>query len=55
MTSFLQKLIDSDWKVKGVFVENGWLEVDSVEDLKIYDKLFKTGELASFCRLENKT
>ena len=53
MTSFLQELINSDWKVKGVFVKNGWLEVDSIKDLEIYEKLAKIGELASFCQLED--
>jgi choline kinase len=52
MTSFLQELIDSSWKVKGVFVENGWLEVDSVEDLEIYEQLAKVGKLDTFCQLE---
>jgi L-glutamine-phosphate cytidylyltransferase len=53
MTSFLQELINSSWKVKGVLVENGWLEVDSIEDLVLYEKLSKMGELASLCRLDN--
>ena len=48
MTSFLQELINSNWKVKGVFVENGWLEVDSNEDLEIYNRLYISGELESF-------
>ena len=52
MTSFLQELINSNWKVKGVFVENGWLEVDSLEDLKVYENLSNAGKLSSFCRLE---
>jgi len=53
MTSFLQEIIDAGWKVKAVSVENGWLEIDSVNDLQIYEDLYKIGELASFCRLEN--
>ena len=53
MTSFLQEIIDAGWKVKAVSVENGWLEIDSVNDLQIYENLYKVGELASFCRLEN--
>ena len=41
MTSFLQLMIDGGWKVKGVIVENGWLEIDTVDDLKLYEKLLK--------------
>ena len=52
MTSFLQLLIDAGWKVKAVEVKNGWLEVDSVNDLKLYEKLAQTGQLESFCRLD---
>ena len=35
-----------------MFVENGWLEVDSVEDLEIYEQLSKVGKLDTFCQLE---
>ena len=48
MTSFLQALIDSGIEAKAVEVENGWLEVDSVEDLEVYEKLASTGELSRF-------
>lgn len=36
MTSFIQQLIDNKYQVKPVFINGGWLEVDSVEDLNIY-------------------
>ena len=48
MTSFLQHLIDNDWNVQGVFVENGWLEFDSLEDLRIYHELSSEGALSRF-------
>ena len=35
MTSFLQYLIDRDWKVRAAFIENGWAEVDCEADLQI--------------------
>ena len=53
MTSFLQKLIDGGWKVKAVPVRGGWLEIDSVKDLEIYNKLCESGELVSFFRFED--
>ncbi|HDM8185458.1 TPA: phosphocholine cytidylyltransferase family protein [Vibrio harveyi] len=46
MTSFIQMMIDSDWKVKAVMVKNGWLEVDSVDDLELYESLMKQGILS---------
>ena len=39
MTSFMQELINANWKVKAVLVNGGWLEIDSVSDLKTYEKL----------------
>ncbi len=51
MTSFIQHLIDIGWKVAPAWVSNGWLEVDSVEDLEIYERKHKTGELRSFINI----
>ena len=51
MTSFIQYLIDAGWQVKARLVKNGWLEVDTVGDLKCYDQMAKDGSLASYCQL----
>lgn len=48
MTSFLQLLINAHWKVVAVKVNSGWLEVDSVEDLKTYETMAKEGKLKKF-------
>lgn len=37
MTSFLQLMIDAGWNAKAVLVNNGWLEIDSVSDLNLYE------------------
>ncbi len=52
MTSFLQHLIDIGWKVKAVPTDNGWLEIDSVDDLDLYHSMQAHGELDVFCKLE---
>lgn len=39
MTSFIQNLIDSGWKVKPAFVHNGWVEVDTVDELDMYESM----------------
>lgn len=41
MTSFIQSIIDSGWNVRASLINRGWLEVDSVEDLKVYEKQIK--------------
>lgn len=51
MTSFLQMLIDSKWKVKAAIVNNGWLEVDSVEDLEHYENMAKENTLEKFYKV----
>jgi len=51
MTSFLQLLIDAKWQVQAVCVDHGWLEVDSVDDLELYENLAMKNELDSFCKL----
>jgi choline kinase len=51
MTSFIQQLIDRGWNVRPALIENGWLEVDTVEDLQRYEALAAAGELDPICRL----
>lgn len=51
MTSFLQHLISGGWKAKAAFTNNGWLEVDTVEDLDQYHQMHKAGQLSSFIQL----
>ena len=51
MTSFIQYLIDYGWQVKASLVKNGWLEVDTVDDLKCYEQMAKDGSLDAYCRI----
>ncbi len=53
MTSFLQLLIDSGWKAKAVLVKNGWLEIDSVEDLFQYESMAREGKLDPIYKVMN--
>ena len=45
LTTFLQLLIDAGWQLKPAKVNHGWLEVDTVEDLKRYEQLSAEGKL----------
>jgi choline kinase len=51
MTSFLQLLIDANWQAQAVCVNNGWLEVDSVSDLELYENLARDNKLNDYCKL----
>ncbi|MEE1925399.1 phosphocholine cytidylyltransferase family protein [Pseudomonas sp. 148P] len=53
MTTFLQSLIDDGWSARAAFTDNGWLEVDTVEDLDQYHEMFRSGQLASFIQLSD--
>lgn len=46
MTSYLQHQIDHGLPVRAATVTNGWLEVDSVQDLERYERAMAQGELA---------
>jgi L-glutamine-phosphate cytidylyltransferase len=48
MTSFLQALIDAEFDVRPVFIRNGWLELDTLQDLELYGRLRSEGRLERF-------
>lgn len=48
MTSFLQYLIDKGNPLTAVPVDGGWLEVDTVEDLELFNRLDREGRLGEF-------
>lgn len=46
MTSFVQLLIDRGFDVGPAWIDHGWLEVDSLDDLRAYEALDAESELA---------
>ena len=55
MTDFLQYLINSGCQVQSVKIQNGWLELDSINDYNLYNKMYKNGEISKFFKIENET
>lgn len=51
MTSFIQSLIEANWRVMPAWITNGWLEVDTVADLDLFNMMYKDGSLDAVCRL----
>ena len=52
MTAYLQLLIDAGVRIDAVGVDGGWLEVDTLDDLRAYDALRARGALATIVDLE---
>ncbi len=51
MTRFIQYFVDNGRDVEAVPVNNGWLEVDTTEDLKMYRDWIESGKIADFVNL----
>jgi len=51
MTTFLQILIDLEWRAKAIKIENGWLEVDTPDDLRLYNTMYGNDSLSQFIDL----
>ena len=54
MTDFLQAAISKGMKIKSIIVENGWLEVDSINDYKLYQKMISNGSMNRFFSFNEK-
>lgn len=52
MTSYLQNLINAGLELRAAFTYNGWIEIDTSDDLMFYENLYEKGELDKFVKLE---
>ena len=52
LTDFLNSLIRDGAVIKAVPINNGWLEVDTLSDLDLYEFLYKKGELVDFLDIQ---
>lgn len=51
LTSYLQSMIDDGWVVRAVPIDGGWLEVDTIDELRMYRERYARGDLATFVDL----
>lgn len=51
MTDLLNGLIKDGLKLKAIEIENGWLELDTVSDYELYEKMEKDHKLSEFFKL----
>lgn len=52
LTEFLQILIDRNFDIFPSITSGGWLEIDTLEDLEIYENLYEDNILGELCNLE---
>ena len=52
MTDLLYGLVKKGIKLKSVPIENGWLELDTINDYEIYNNMNKNGSLSKIIDLE---
>ena len=48
LTDFLNSLIKINIIIKAVPINNGWLEIDTISDLELYESLKQTNEINTF-------
>lgn len=48
MTDLLQAMINDNFKIKAIPVQNSWLELDSYDDFKLYAQLYENKRLEEF-------
>lgn len=52
MTDFLQGMIKHGHVIRAIFIENGWLELDTFKDFQIYSEMFEKDTLKKFFKIE---
>ena len=52
MTTFIQMLINNGWKINASRVKNGWLEIDTTDDLYLYEDMHVKGTLHNLWKSE---
>jgi L-glutamine-phosphate cytidylyltransferase len=52
MTDFLQGLIQDNQKLNAIIIKNGWLEIDSLKDYSLYQKMYLDKSLKKLISFE---
>lgn len=55
LVDLLQGLINAGYNIKGIPIQNGWLEFDTVHDYEVYNKMRKNESLSKLISLDDTT
>lgn len=53
MTDLLYGLIKKGFRIKVIFIENGWLELDTINDFELYTQMDSNNSLSDFCKIND--
>lgn len=53
LTDFLNSMIVENVEINAIPINNGWLELDTISDYKLYRKLFKENTLSTLIELDD--
>ena len=53
MTDLLNGLCKKNVKLQAIFIENGWLELDTLDDFELYQKMQSNDTLSTFYKINN--
>ena len=53
MTDLLNAMILEGHNLKSINTHNGWLEIDTLSDFDLYQKMFHDGTLSKFFNVSN--
>ena len=53
MTDLLHSMILEGYNLKSINIQNGWLEIDTISDFELYQKMFHDGTLSKFFNISN--
>jgi hypothetical protein len=48
MTDLLNELVSVNCKLKAIFINNGWLELDTINDYDLYERMYNDNSLNKF-------
>jgi choline kinase len=53
LTDFLNSMINENIEINAVSIDNGWLELDTISDYKLYNELYEKDKLSTLIELDD--
>ena len=53
LTDFLNSMINENIEINAIPINNGWLELDTISDYKLYNELYEKDKLSTLIELDD--